>query len=256
MPPFQERRSPRKSRSYYKKKKKKIQLKSDSSARDQHFPPNNAQKRDISEEEKRIRQIGTQSYNKALEHYFFPSLPTPNLVFDYEKNTGFHINFQNYQITLNLANTPNIYLDQELTDYFHSLSIHEIGHYVYCPYDNTTNLRLLGAAIKSGINKYYAPIILNIFADLLIDYRNYQDFPKLMEWELKATVNHFLSTNTEDIGILWKLLVRSYEIMWKIKILPEDMDLKSIDQYAKKICDIILKNIEEEALWEEKIKKM
>ncbi|MHA1746401.1 MAG: hypothetical protein ACTSWW_10405, partial [Promethearchaeota archaeon] len=62
---------------------------------------------------------------------------------------------------MNLANTPGIYLDQEYLDYFFSLSLHELSHYVYCPFDTATNFRLLAAAIKGGINKFYAPMVVN-----------------------------------------------------------------------------------------------
>ncbi len=211
---------------------------------------------DFSKEEQRIFDLGKGAFNQALEYYFFPSLPLPKFIFDYSQNTGFHINFNNYQITLNLANTPNIFLDHELHDYFHSLSLHEIGHYVYCPYDNQSNLKLLSTVIQNGVNKHYAPIILNIFADLLIDYRNHKEFPKLMEWELDITIKHIIQKDTSEQSQLWKLLVHAYEIMWNISILPTKIDISDVHAYAERISEIILKDIENDTLWETKVKKI
>jgi hypothetical protein len=98
--------------------------------------------KELSPEELRIRKIAEQSYDKGLKEYQYPSLPDPQLIFDYTKEKGFFINDHTWQITLNLANTPDIHLNQELADYFFMLSVHEIGHYVYCPYDGNTDLKL------------------------------------------------------------------------------------------------------------------
>ena len=96
---------------------------------------------EFSKEEHRIFLLGQQAYNQALEHLLFPHLPDPDLIFDYSRQKGFQIDFQTYQIEMNLANTPGIYLDQEYLDYFFSLSLHELSHYVYCPFDTATNFR-------------------------------------------------------------------------------------------------------------------
>ncbi|MHA1718901.1 MAG: vWA domain-containing protein [Promethearchaeota archaeon] len=211
----------------------------------------------LSEEEERIYDIGKIAYNNALSYYFIPSLPDPELIFDYSRTKGFYIDTFSWRITLNLANTPFLHLEQEFLDYFFSLSLHEIAHYVYCPYDNITNLRLLAAAIKGGISKYFAPMVVNIFSDLLIDYRTHKEFKDLMEWELKITTENSLKENKKnEISRLWKLLVNCYEKLWNVKIVPKTFIPVEIEKVAKKVCDIILKNYEDESLWEKKVSKI
>ena len=239
--------------------KKKAQLKPN-----QHLIENDPEKNQIlrskpthlfSEQENKILDIGKQAYYKALAHYYYPSLPDPEFVFDYTKKIGFFIDLDTYRITLNLANTPNIYLDQEYEDYFFSLSLHEISHYIYCPYDNLTNLRLLAAAIQGGINKYFSPMVVNIFADLIIDQKNHSEFPDLMNWELEKTTEHlFAESSDEKCSDLTKILIRCYEILWKIDIFRDSERDAVTDKISQNVCQIITKNFDDEQLWEKKVK--
>lgn len=98
-------------------------------------------------------------------------------------------------------------------------------------------------------------MILNIFADLLIDYKNHQEFPELMEWELKTTVNHYLQNNKNEQTDFWKILVKAYEIMWNFTI-ETQADFSNIEAYAKRLSEIILNNYEDDTTWEQKVKKI
>ena len=251
-------------RRYYRKKKSKEKKKKKSGRNtkrsDEKKRVFDDSKKDINlftEEEKKIYNIGKKAFENALSYYFIPSLPDPELIFDYSKTKGFYIDTFSWRVTLNLANTPFLHLDQEFLDYFFSLSLHEIAHYVYCPYDNLTNLRLLASAIKGGVSKNYAPMIVNIFSDLLIDNRTHKKFNDLMDWELIITAEQALHDNKKNqISKLWKLLVRCYEILWNISIMPKTMISDDLNKLAVKTCDIILKNYEDESLWEKKVQKI
>ena len=249
-------------RGYYRKKKSKSKKKKKTSSKIRRSDENKRnfdipKKKVFTKEEKKIFDIGKTAYNKALTHYFIPSLPDPELIFDYSKIKGFYIDTFSWRVTLNLANTPFLHLDQEFLDYFFSLSLHEIAHYVYCPYDNLTNLRLLAAAIKGGVSKNYAPMVVNIFSDLLIDNRTHKNFGDLMNWELKITAGQALQDNKKNkISKLWKLLVRCYEILWDISIMPKTMISDELNKLAERSCEIILKNYEDESLWEIKVQKI
>ncbi|MHA1519262.1 MAG: hypothetical protein ACTSRK_03680 [Promethearchaeota archaeon] len=224
-----------------------------------------------------------------MELYFFPSIPDPLLIFDYSKQTGFFIDFSTYQITLNLANTPEIFLDQEYYEYFFSLSLHEISHYIICPYDNITNMKLIAAVLRAQVYKYYAPIIVNIFSDLLIDYKNHLRYPEIMEWELGLQVSQGITpsdqspsssptssptssspktpkkpsnssppqpSTKESTSDLWKLLCRAYEIMWEKDFLP-DLGVNSIlEEVTKKVCHLVQKSLDHEDLWEKNLTKI
>ncbi|MHA2001776.1 MAG: vWA domain-containing protein [Promethearchaeota archaeon] len=253
---------------FYRKKRKKV------SKPAKTFPDKNdsdkkesspKQKKEISikspdqfsEEEQRIFDLGQTAYTQALEYYYFPSLPEPNYIFDYSKTKGFSIDFSNYCVNLNLANTPNIHLDQEYLDYFFSLSLHEIAHYIYCPYDNTTNLRLYAAAIHGKVNKYFAPMVVNIFTDLMIDYRTHLKFPDLMDWELEKTTQEIVfNTKQEELSPLWKVLVRCYEIFWNTSVIPKTIEMDKLDTISKQICKIVKNNYEDESLWEKKVQQI
>lgn len=207
-------------------------------------------------EERKIKQIAQQSYDDALKFYYYPSLPTPNLIFDYTKKTGFFIDFNSYQITLNLANTHDIILTDEFYDYFFSLSLHEISHYVYCPYDNYTNMLLLNAVIEAKIHPFFAPIIVNVFSDLLIDYKNHHFYPKIMEWELKKHLSENQKPEQfKQASKLWKVLIHCYELLWNIKLLNDDNPDTQIDEICQKISKIIKNSIDEENNWLKDIKK-
>jgi len=69
---------------------------------------------------------------------------------------------------MNLANTPIFLDDQDYINYFHAISLHEVSHYQIIPYDGLINARLLKAALKN-VNENFAPIVVNVFADLIID---------------------------------------------------------------------------------------
>ncbi|MBA7580119.1 hypothetical protein ES708_22010 [subsurface metagenome] len=249
------RRYFRKKKSKSKKKKKTGRIPDKSDDNKKIFE--SKKKKNFSEEEKKNYNIGEMAYNKALSHYFIPSIPDPEFIFDYSKTKGFYIDTFSWRVTLNLANTPFLHLDQEFLDYFFSLSLHEIAHYVYCPYDNLTNLRLLASAIKGGISKNYAPMVVNIFADLLIDNRTHKKFGDLMNWELRITAEQALQDNKKNkISKLWKLLVRCYEILWSIKIIPKTMISDDLNKLAGKCCEIILNKYQDETLWEKKVQKI
>ncbi len=195
-------------------------------------------------EEQRIHDLAESAYTKALSEYQYPSLPDPDLIFDYSKEKGFFINNQTWQVTLNLANTPDIHLNQEITDYFFMLSFHEIGHYCYCPFDGITDMKLMAAAIEGGVFKFYAPIVVNIFSDLLIDYRSHQKYPQLMEWELNKNVEKMRNEKPNgNVSNLWKFLVRCYEVMWNFHLNPS-IEAAEVESQVKRVTRIIVERCE------------
>jgi len=99
---------------------------------------------------------------------------------------------------MNLANTPLLKDDQEYIDYFYIISLHEVSHYQIIPYDGLTHAKLLRAAM-THVNQNYAPIVVNIFADLIIDTKLYRKYPNLIEWEMTETYKHITSKG-ENVG--------------------------------------------------------
>ena len=206
--------------------------------------------RSLSNKEKNMIELAKIAFNRALADFYFPPLNEPNYVFDYTHLEGFYIDPENqWQITMNLANTPLFNDDQEYIDYFHSISLHEVSHYQIIPYDGLTNAKLLRAAIEN-VNLNYAPIVVNVFADLIIDYILYKKYPNLLTWEVQTTYEHI--KNKGRMSDFTKFLFRTYEKIWNVSILNDD-SLKSMDSLAERISKVILKDFEDESTWERKV---
>lgn len=86
---------------------------------------------------------------------------------------------------------------------------HEIGHHVYTPADLTDNARLL-ARTRRGLpsRETHAPLVANLYADLLINDR----LQRMMGLDM-AGVYQALGKSS---GKLWRLYFRIYELLWQL----------------------------------------
>ena len=209
-----------------------------------------AKNRDLNSKEKKIIKLAKIAFNKALAEFYFPPLNEPNYIFDYTHLEGFYIDPDHkWQITMNLANTPLFKEDQEYIDYFHIISLHEVSHYEIIPYDGLIHAKLLNAAMKH-VNQNYAPIVVNVFADLIIDTKLYNKYPELITWEVKTTYKHIKDKGS--MSNFTKFLFRAYEKLWAINFLEDD-SLMEIDLLTERIVKVILKDFEDESTWEKKV---
>jgi len=212
-------------------------------------------KKELNEKEKKILGLAKVAWNKTLKEFYYPPLNEPRFVFDYTHSEGFYIDPEHrWQITMNLAQSPPFTDDQEYTDYFHAISLHEVSHYQIIPYDGLINAKLLRAAMKH-VNQYFAPIVVNCFADLLIDTRLFKRHPELMLWEVQKTYQNILDKNKGKFSDFLKFLFRAYEKLWKVNISVDD-SLSSMENLADRVVKVVLKNFEDEASWEEKVTKI
>jgi hypothetical protein len=85
---------------------------------------------------------------------------------------------------------------------------HEIGHHVYCPGSLLEHGRTL-ARIRRGLptKEHLAPLVANLYADLLVNDRLQRDAGLNMAGVYQALVRG--ATNR-----LWTLYMRVYEILW------------------------------------------
>lgn len=92
---------------------------------------------------------------------------------------------------------------------------HEIGHHVLCPADLTDNARLL-SRIRLGLPGLteYAPLVSNLYSDLLINDRLARNDSLDM-----AAIYRLLNTSHESQ--LWLLIMRIYEQLWRLP--PQDL---------------------------------
>lgn len=88
---------------------------------------------------------------------------------------------------------------------------HEIGHHVYCPADLTDQGRMLARMRRALPSKeHHAPLIANLYADLLINDRLQRSANLQM-----AEVYQTLGSDSKDK--MWTFYMRLYEILWSLQ---------------------------------------
>ncbi|MHA1728668.1 MAG: hypothetical protein ACTSWY_08030 [Promethearchaeota archaeon] len=217
------------------------------------------EKNTLPKDEKKKLILGKEAWEASLKFFHNPAIPDPIFVFDKKKFIGFFIELNTWKTILNLANCPHLILDKEILNYYQALSLHEISHYIVCPYDLLTNARLVKAALKH-VPERQSPIVVNFFADLLVDMKLYRKKPKIMEEELrqslKMTQNIGKNKQEKNHSKIFKLLVKCYEIMWNINLNLLQTEYEEITPLADRIRSIIMKDFEDFTTWEKKVKKI
>ena len=180
-------------------------------------------KKFLADKEKRLIKCAKEAWSKTLKEFYFPPLDTPNFVFDYSHKEGFYIDPDNqWKITMNLADAPLFKEEDDYMNFFHAISMHEVSHYEIIPYDGLIHAKLLKAAMKY-VNHNFAPIVVNIFADLMIDTMMYNKYPDLAKWETKKTYEHISAKYGENLSDFSKFLFRAYEKLWNHTLLDESL---------------------------------
>ncbi len=210
--------------------------------------------------EQNLTQIATEAWDQAIADYYFPSLAKPKLVFDSTRNEGFYIDTDEWRVTLNLLEVPTFVNDTETHDYIHSVSQHEIGHYDLCPYDGLTNAALLSAAMKK-VSEIFAPLVVNIFSDLVIDTNLRGRFPKLTEWRMREGIKDVMlhDKGAEDKGKFsetWKILVKAYEYLWDVNFSLKSIDFDKVDPKAREVAKIVAPKLLDKGTWANKVTKI
>jgi len=210
---------------------------------------------ELTPKENRLINFAKKAWDKAIKVFYFPPLNEPRYIFDYTHLEGFYIDPENkWQITMNLAQTPLFTEDKEYLDYYYAICLHEISHYQLIPYDGLINAKLLKAAMKY-INQHFAPIVVNVFSDLLIDTKLNKKFSNLISWELRKTYQHIINKNGNKLSNFSNFLFLAYENLMNVEILKDDSP-SEVKNVAKRVSNVVLKNFEDETKWEEKVAKV
>ena len=212
-------------------------------------------RKELKDKEKELIELARIAWNYTIKEFYYPPLNEPIYVFDYTRREGFYIDPANrWQITMNLANTPLFTEDKHYIRYFHAISLHEVSHYQIIPYDGILNAKLLRAAMKQ-VSRVHAPIIVNIFSDLIIDTKLFKDHPDLMVWELESTYKHVSSRFKGHLSDFSRFLFRAYEKFWDVDI-TGDPTLNEMNVLVSKVKNVIMKDFENETSWEQKVAKV
>lgn len=118
------------------------------------------------------------------------------------------IRLVDHAIVVSLRQVKDANLDRFATE----ILAHEIGHHVYCPADLTDNARLI-ARTRAGLptKEVHAPLISNLYADLLINDRLQRAAGLDM-----AGVYRQLQADSKSESRLWLLYLRIYEGLWNL----------------------------------------
>jgi hypothetical protein len=210
---------------------------------------------ELSLKENQLINFAKIAWAMAIKEFYFPPLNEPRYVFDYTNLEGFYIDPENkWQITMNLAKTPLFTEGKEYIDYYYVICLHEISHYQFIPYDGLINAKLLKAAMKY-VNQRFAPIVVNVFSDLLIDTKLNKKYSNLISWELKKTYQHIINKNGNILSEFSNFLFLAYENLMNIDILIEDSPTE-VKNVARRVSKVVLKDFEDETKWEEKVAKV
>jgi hypothetical protein len=97
-----------------------------------------------------------------------------------------------------------------LQAYAREILAHEVGHHVLCPADLTDNARLL-ARIRRGLPgvERYAPLVSNLYSDLLINDRLQRSAGLAMDAVYAAL-------GSTSAARSWLLYMRIYELLWRL----------------------------------------
>ncbi|GAB4318083.1 MAG: hypothetical protein Kow0069_21110 [Promethearchaeota archaeon] len=189
--------------------------------------------------EESLRESAERGWLLAMRDFHHPPVADPRFVFEQNKDVTFYITpDDDWRVTLNLLAAPP-FTGTELVDFFRSISQHELGHYDICPYDGLMAAELLSAAMKH-VSKYHAPMVVNFFADLIIDTHLFERFPGLTADRLESLVKEVLHQGgPTEISRFWKALVRCYELAWKIDLGASGMGVRfdDVEAISKKIAE-------------------
>lgn len=102
-------------------------------------------------------------------------------------------------------------IESGLEEFAEEILAHEIGHHVYCPANLNDNARMLSRT-RRGLPgcEAYAPMVANLYADLLINDR-LQRSCSLRMADVYRSLKNDLNTSK-----LWWMYLRTYEILWSL----------------------------------------
>ena len=117
------------------------------------------------------------------------------------------IRLTDHAVILNLAEVKT----NRLEDFALEVMAHEIGHHVYCPADLSDQGRMLARMRRALPTKeQHAPLIANLYADLLINDRLQRGANLRM-----ADVYKQLGNDSPDK--MWTFYMRIYEVLWSLQ---------------------------------------
>ncbi len=152
-----------------------------------------------------------------------------------------------WQIHLNFGLLPTDYKDFQ--EEVKVLTRHEVEHYMCCPFDVITHMRMVKAILQTYY-KYYSSLNINIIelssvignhvSDIIVDTKNFYRFPDETVKSEIAWIKKGDFTNFRDIPRHSKLLFLMKEAVWNVSLDINEKDaalLKLVNSLAEKFLE-------------------
>ncbi len=201
-----------------------------------------------------LRVIAGQAWSQAIQDFYHPPLPEPEIEYDQNASSFFYIDSDTWTVHLNTAGVPIHMLSAEAEQYLTSVCHHEIQHYLLCPFDGVMNGRMFIAARKH-VNEATAMFVCNLYADFVVDSNLLKRFPLLTHQRINSSI-HDSAVRIHDHSDLWKLIVTCYRVMWGFPIPPTVQVDQDIVEIATQIVDIARNSIDHEHRWPKACEKI
>ncbi|MHA1595426.1 MAG: vWA domain-containing protein [Candidatus Baldrarchaeia archaeon] len=201
----------------------------------------------------RVMHIAREGYNLALADFLNPPIPEPEIEYDEMKTSGFYISEEDWRVHMNVARHPQLG-ETELLRFFRCMARHEIGHYIYCPYDRI-NSSFMVAEAASVLDPMRAVFAVNVFADLVVETKLFKMFRDDTLWSLEVIIREAVRV-TGSPSALFKILVRTYEYLWGVRF-PIRLDIgKREDRIARELANAVRDGIDDENSWPERTRRV
>lgn len=167
----------------------------------------------------RIREIFREWENvkTALGN---PPLSLPTVIDDPGYPVHFGITLE-WKVLLNMASVPGWLRGAAMLSWLKSFPIsHEIGHYVFCPYDGITHARLAMKVMDTWTDATDQDVlfIINYFSDIIVNSDLYsingdEFFNGMKQW-IEYTTFHVLKSGS-GISVSYLVFIHVHELLWQ-----------------------------------------
>ncbi|MGY5859552.1 MAG: hypothetical protein RTU63_09290 [Candidatus Thorarchaeota archaeon] len=201
-----------------------------------------------------LRVIAGNAWSQALQDFYHPPLPEPEIEHNHDVSSFFYIDSRNWTVHLNTAGVPIHMLVADAEQYLISVCHHEIQHYLLCPFDGVMNGRMFTAARKH-VNDATAMFVCNLYADLVVDSNLLRRYPSLTHKRINSSI-HDSAVRIHDHSDLWKLIVTCYRVMWGFPVPPTVKIDRDIFEAATEIVHVARSSIDHEHRWPKACEKI
>jgi len=186
-------------------------------------------------------RIAWDTYNEVLAEFYYPSIPTPQIVMDAQDKNLISVDRENWVLKLNLLALPKNIPGHEVKKFLKIIWRRGVSYYLVCPYDATNAVKILTVAISETDEKV-GVLLANLFIELIIMAYLYHRYHDDIIWFVNRVYGNvdwrkLLKSKT---GLIYTLLL---EKITEKEIVPKKLRGKVPTQMME-ACDKAFKALE------------